>query len=323
MTDNAWLLLSDPSPTLRHRVLTELLDVPASDEEVQDLAVGREREIEALLTPEPGDLKEQAWMLCRAAYLGADRTRPVVAALAERVLARQLGDGSFPLRAFRSGRREERYSLVPLQVSLPLRGLAAVGYALDPRVERAYEWLLAQRLDDGSWPTGIASGQPAFVAGYRKLPGARGCRVNTQSALACLVQHPQRRGSEAAQRALDLLLQRETRDEAAIGTDLARLLGFEPATGFFTFYARFDLAFVVRVAADAGASVDDRRVRDLADFLSSRRGRGGLWEHPAYPSLSRWLTFDLLRNLGRLETGDWVGVAPRTRFRPYARPWRY
>ena len=38
------------------------------------------------------------------------------------------------------------------------RGLAAAGYAEDPRAERAYEWLLGQRLDDGAWPTGRASG---------------------------------------------------------------------------------------------------------------------------------------------------------------------
>jgi hypothetical protein len=32
------------------------------------------------------------------------------------------------------------------------------GFAEDPRAEQAYAWLLAQRLPDGAWPTGIASG---------------------------------------------------------------------------------------------------------------------------------------------------------------------
>jgi hypothetical protein len=44
--------------------------------------------------------------------------------------------------------------MVPLQTALPLRALAMCGYATDPRAERAYAWLLAQRLEDGAWPTG-------------------------------------------------------------------------------------------------------------------------------------------------------------------------
>jgi hypothetical protein len=283
----------------------------------------RQNEIDAVLTSESADLKEQSWALCRVAHLGADRAYPRIESVAERVLSHQLADGSFPLREFRRGRADSQYSLVPLQVSLPLRGLAAVGYATDPRAERAYEWLLSQRLEDGSWPTGIASGQPGFVAGYRRLPGARGCRVNTQAALACLVQHPARRESEVTRHGLDLLLQRETRDEAALGTDLARLVGKEPPNGFFTFYAKFDLALILRMAAEAGASVTDERIGDLVEFLLGLRGRFGLWEHPSAPALTRWLTFDLLSSFRRLETGDWVGVAPRMQFRPQAREGRF
>ena len=62
--------------------------------------------------------------------------------------------------------------------------------------ERGYEWLLAQRLADGSWPTGMAFGQRGYVAGYRRLPRSDGCRANTTGALACLAHHPRRRTSE-------------------------------------------------------------------------------------------------------------------------------
>ena len=61
--------------------------------------------------------------------------------------------------------------MIPLQTALPLRGLAAVGAAEEPFCERAYEWLLAQRLEDGAWPSGLASGVHGYVAGYRRLTG--------------------------------------------------------------------------------------------------------------------------------------------------------
>jgi hypothetical protein len=321
MTGAEWLLLCDPSPVLRHRVLTELLDVPPADPEVRDLAERRARspEVTELLAAEPAGLKEIVWTLCRLGYHGVDRADPRVAALAERLLDRQHSDGSFPLHAFR---HTDTYSTIPLQNSLPLRGLAAVGYATDPRAERGYEWLLAQRLDDGAWPTGRAAGQTGYVAGYRSLPGSAGCRANTQAALACLVLHPTRARAEPTRRALDLLLQRETRDEWALGTEVARLRGLEPPAGFITFYARFDLAFILELASRAGATLEDPRIADLADFLLRQRGPAGLWEHPAHPELARWLTFELLSSLRRLSGGDWAGVAPRLPFRPSRKPRR-
>jgi hypothetical protein len=98
---------------------------------------------------------------------------------------------------------------------------------------------------------------------------------------------------------------------------VARLTGVEPPTGFVTFYARFDLAFVLELAARCGAARDDARVAGLVDFLLGLRGENGLWQHPSYPELARWLTFDILVNLRRLEAGDWVGLAPRTSFHAY------
>ena len=263
-----------------------------------------------------------SWTLCRLAFLGFGRELPLVRVIAERLLAHQAGDGSFPLEDVRDGTGESRYSMIPLQVSLPLRGLAAVGYATDPRAERAYEWLLEQRLDDGAWPLGMAAGQPGYIAGYRRLPGSKGCRVNTEAAIACLVLHPDRRRSEATRRALDLLLQRETREEWSLGSEVARLAGTDEVPGFITAYARFDLAFVLEIASRAGAAADDPRVRDLVAFLLDGRGREGLWEHPERPELGRWLTLEILLSLRRLESGDWAGAAPRVPFRALRQPRR-
>jgi hypothetical protein len=303
------LLLADPSPALRRRVLTELLDVPADDPEVRELTALVRRD--PSLDDRPTDLRAAAFQLCRLAYAGIGREHPRVRELAKQIFAQQRADGSFPLP------REGMYSLMPLQTALPLRGLAAAGYAEDPRAERAYEWLLDQRLDDGAWPVGIAHGQKGYIAGYRRLPGSPGCRANTTGALAALAFHPTRAPSEAAHAPLDLLLQRETRDEWSLGWEVARLTGIEPPAGFVTFYARFDLAFVLELAARCGAARDDPRVDELVEFLLGLRGENGLWRHPSYPELARWLTFDILRSLRRVEGGDWIGLAPRTGFRAY------
>jgi hypothetical protein len=315
----AILLLGDPSPLLRRRALVELLDVPADDPEVAELTalVESDPAVAALLAGTTSELRELSFNLCRLAYAGLTRDHPRVAELAEALFGYQQDDGAFPLRAF--VRKRSPYEMIPLQTGLPLRGLAAAGYADDPRAERAYQWLLAQRLPDGSWPTAHAAGHAGYVAGYRRLPGSPGCRANTTAALACLALHPTRAQSNAARTALDLLLQRETRDEWALGSELARLVGVAPAAGFITFYARFDLAFLLELATRLGAGADDRRLVDLVAFLESRRTSHGLWQHPAYPDLSRWLTFDLLLSLRRLAEGDWVGAAFPTSFRAYPR----
>jgi hypothetical protein len=322
MNDVLALLLCDASPALRHRVLTELLDASADDPEAADLDRRRRAmpRVRDLLAIEATDARQLSWALCRLGYLGFDRSEPGVAALAERLFARQAPDASFPIADFYLGLGESRYSMMPLQAAIPLRGLASVGYATDPRAERAYDWLLAQRLDDGAWPVGVASGQPGYVAGYRKLPGSLGCRVNTEGAIACLVLHPERRRSEETRAALELLLQRETREQWALGSEVARLVDVGIVPGFITSYARFDLAFVLELAARAGVSSDDPRVVDLVTFLLGLRGSAGLWEHPERPDLGRWLTFDLLRTMRRLDAGGgWLAGAPRLPFRAYPR----
>ena len=54
MSDAELLLLADPSPALRFRVLTELLDVPVDDPEAADLAGRRDTGLEAALAGAAG-----------------------------------------------------------------------------------------------------------------------------------------------------------------------------------------------------------------------------------------------------------------------------
>lgn len=346
MTTWVPLLLADPSPCLRRLVLTELMGRGDDDTEAQELAAVRDddplvaelvglQEEDGSWDPArlpanapAGRVQCTAQALTRLGYLGLGPAHPAVAQAAAYLFSQQREDGAWPLTWGRPDGEEdgarEGYTMVPLQTALPLRGLAACGYAEDARAERAYDWLLAQRLPDGAWPTGIAGGAGEAgvygrVAGYRRLAHSRwGCRSNTTGALICLALHPARRSGPEARRALDLLLGRETREEATVGFEVARVLGAEPSRGFLTYYARFDLALMLYLCSRVGATTDDPRVADLVRFLRGLQGPHGLWEYARRPHVSRWVTFDLLRSLSRLdETEKWVSLEPRTPFQPY------
>lgn len=340
------LLLADPSPCLRLMVLRDLFNRDDSDPEVAELAGMRAHDplVEEVLRYQQKDgswglgtvaagriggsqVLVTGFALARLGHLGFDRSHPAVRRGAEFLFSSQLPDGSWALEeeaALTDGSSDlpqnERYTMIPLQTALPLRGLAACGFAGDPRAERAYEWLLAQRLEDGAWPTGIAAGVYGGVGGYRRLAHSRwGCRSNTTGALICLALHPERRRSPEARKALDLLLGRETRDASALGVETARLLGAAPARGFLTYFARFDLALLLDLCARVGVSTEDERVKGTIEFVRGLQGEFGLWEHPQDPRLSRWLTFDLLRSLSQIDLNeDWISMEPRTPFQAYS-----
>jgi len=269
-------------------------------------------------------LRATTQALLRLGYLGFAKEHPAVQRGAEYIFSAQQLDGSWPLPGADDEEEGERYSMIPLQTALPLRALAACGLATDPRAERGFEWLLAQRLPDGAWPTGIAAGVHGYVAGYRRLAHSRwGCRSNTTGALICLALHPTRRSDPAARRSLDLLLGRETREVHAVGFEVARIIGAEPTRGFLTYYARFDSALLLDLCWRIGASAADDRVADLAGFVGKLQGAYGLWEYASRPQASRWVSFDILRSLSRLGgPAAWISLEPRTPFRPYPRQTR-
>ena len=341
------LLMADSSPCLRSLVLRQLLNRGADDSEVCELLALRERDslVADLLQMQEADgfwrRGDMAWSafsepvratslaLMRLGYLGFEADHPAIRRGAEALFSVQRADGAWPLgsgddETGETDRSNEGYSMIPLQTALPLRALAACGYATDPKAERAYEWLLAQRLPDGAWPTGLAAGTFGRVAGYRRLAHSRwGCRANTTAALLCLAYHPQRRNGVEAQRGLDLLLGRETYERHTLGFEVARLLGMEAVRGRITFHARFDLALILDLAWRIGASLEDERLASMLQFVREQQGAYGLWEYPARPQATRWITFDLLRSLSRLDqTTAWVSMEPRTPFQAYSsRKW--
>lgn len=330
----SWTLLTDRSVNLRYLVLKHLMQ----SDEAEELEKHREedsfvKELLSLQNPDGswgqsammgnapgGALQTTSQALTRLGFLEFDQKHPAVSKGAEYLFSQQEKDGSWPLGNYGSDSNgQDYYDIMSLQTSLPLLGLAMTGYADDIRAEKSYDWLLEQRIDDGGWPTGVASGNYGYVAGYRRLAHSRwGCRSNTTAALTALSLHKDRSRGEEARRALDLLLGRETRERHHIGYDTARTIGVEESTGWITYYARFDLAHILKLCVRLGASLEDPRVEDLAGFVIDQRGENGLWEYPSKPQASKWVTYDLLRTLDELgRDADWTGSEPRTPFQPY------
>ena len=327
--NRAALLLADPSPSLRYLVLKHILNNGES-KEAQELRRQEDPLVTELTKLQKPDgswenrMQTTIQALLRLGYLESEH--PAIARGAEYIYKQQQPDGSWSLGSYSmDAERDTNYDAVSLQTSIPLRALAQCGYATNKRSEKAYEWLLKQRLPDGAWPTGLAKGNYGYVAGYRKLPHSRwGCRSNTTGALACLALHPSRRRSSETQKALEHLLARETRERQNVGYDVARIIGAEKASGFFTYYAHFDLAQVLDLCWRIGASSEDPKVADIIEFIHKLQGQYGLWTYNKRPHASRWITYSILNSLRNInDEVDWINIDPRTPFQPYPKRRRY
>lgn len=256
-------------------------------------------------------------------YFGLNAEHSAVKKGAEFIFAQQQKDGSWSLvtpgALLDGAARDIKYHMIPLQTALPLLGLAWAGYAADPRAEVAYNWLLNEELPQGGWPSGRHYEKYIFAAGYRRLAHSKyGCRTNTTAAVSALALHPKRRMSQPAQRGLDLLLAHETRQTHTLGFEVARIIGAERPRGGFTYFRRYDVAQILDLCWRIGASLDDGRVADNVRFVKELQGSHGLWEYRRHPEVSRWITFDLLRSLSRLDKeSDWLSIEPRTPFQLY------
>ncbi len=335
------LLLADPSPSLRVLVLRDLLLRPETDEEVKELQTLQSYDplVKKFLALQDSDgsfrgeeggssilgrIRLTGQTLMALGYLGLGPDHPAVNRGAEFIFSHQQADGSFPLIAqgavLDGGRAGDvKYHAMPIQTALPLLGLALAGYATDKRAEAAYEWLLKEELAEGGWPSGRHQDKYIFAAGYRRLAHSKfGCRTNTTAAVSALAHHPSRRTSESARRGLDKLLAHEHRQAHTLGFEVARIIGTERSRGGFTYFKRYDVAQILDLSWRIGASLEDARIAEDVKFVKDLQGPYGLWEYQRYPEATRWITFDILRSLSRLDQEtDWLSLEPRTPFQAY------
>jgi hypothetical protein len=268
-------------------------------------------------------VRSTSFALQRLGYVGLPSDHPAIIKGIEYIFSHQRNDGSWSIpRTYDSSSLDGGvYTMVPLQTSIPLLGIAATGHATDNRAEKAYEWLIESRLDDGAWPTGKVGEVLGYRAGYRRMPHSDwACRTNTTLALTVFAHHPTRRSGPEARRALDLLLGRETRDRQTVGLNVARLMGFEQHRGHFTYHARFDPGLILDLSWKIGASRNDERINDLVNWFTEQQGPFGLWEYQPRPEATRWVTFDILRSLSRIDdTEEWISQTPKTPFSAYSK----
>lgn len=334
------LLLTDPSPCLRYLVLKELVHREEDDQELNELSQLRDKdplvtELVKLQKPSGAwdsfsnsriankdNITLTSMALQRLGYFGYDKEHASVKKAAEFLFSKQEDDGAWPMPGKKDLIDEEvGYQMMPIQTAIPLLGLAMTGHSTDKRAEKAYDWLLEQKLDDGAWPVGISAGNYGGIAGYRHLAHSKfGCRSNTTTVLTCFAYHPKRKNSEQAKRALDHVLGTDMMLRSNLGYTIARLIGLEKSFGRITYMAKFDIAHLLDLCWRIGANLDDERVQDFIDFIKEQQGKYGLWEYASNPKATRWLSFDILRSLSQLDkASEWISMEPKTPFQAYSK----
>ena len=239
----------------------------------------------------------------------------------EFLFSKQQKNGCWRTKNENIDKDSEGYDWIPAQTALPLTGIAAAGYGEDPRAQEAYKWLFEKQLDEGTWPAGWKNGTYGYIAGYRKMPHSRwGCRTNTTAVLMSLAYNQKLAQSDKAKSALDLLLARESQDLHNLGFNLARILGFEPIKGLFTFFAKFDPLLSLMLAKKIGADLNDERVVKLYGFIKSALNENNLFEYKSRPQASRWISYGILKTLKDFpqDTG-WQSNQFTTPFRTYGK----
>ena len=159
------LLLTDRSISLRYLVHKHLLDSDETEElKAQRMNDPIVRGLIKLQRPNgswnatsitgnapQGKVQTTSQALTRLGYLELDPEHDVIKRGVEYLFSVQEKDGSWPLGNYKTDADgQDGYDVMSLQASLPLRGIASTGHVKDPRAEAAYDWLIDQRLDDGS-----------------------------------------------------------------------------------------------------------------------------------------------------------------------------
>jgi len=193
--------------------------------------------------------------------------------------------------------------------------LVQAGYADDPRVERAFGWLLAMRQDDGGWSVPMVTYKLDRETQYRlsseyaeplepdrSKPFSHMC---TGMVLRAFAMHPVYRRCEAAQHAAELLAARFFQPDAHTSYQAA------------SYWVRFEYPFWwnnLLAAMDSvtriGLGLDNAQVRRARDWFVENQEPDGLWrvtyaqearDTPKNRATQLWITLAICRVLQRLQ----------------------
>jgi len=161
--------------------------------------------------------------------------------------------------------------------------LVQAGYADDPRVEKAFQWLLGMRQVDGGWSVPMITHKLDRATQYRlsseyaeplQLDRSKPFSHNaTGMILRAFAVHPQYRHSEAAQTAAGLLKSRFFQPDAYTSyQDASYWLRFE-----YPFWWN-NLVSALDSLARLGLSRADVQIKQALDWLAEHQENSGLWK---------------------------------------------
>ena len=338
----AWLL-EEENPSVRCFILRDLLDREEDDPEVQaaKAAIPTSKVVAKIFSkqrvegyweeptnPYHPKYRSSYWQIMTLGQLGMDRSDERVRRACENVFRFQLGEGGFssytPERASKEYKwlREKGKKLPPPNEWVPslvfehqyscLTGnmaaaLIRIGYADDPRVRKALEWLVKVQNRDGGWlcPYWRAHIRDKHGCFYGTICPMEGFSEIPREKLTKEMEHAVERGAEFL--LMHRLFKADHHNYKVINQSWLKL-------GFPWFYG-YNILRGLDVLTKLGY-VEDGRLSDAVEVLLQKRCQDGKWILESAPTgrmqanleavgkPSKWITLNALRVLKRLHKSD-------------------
>jgi hypothetical protein len=313
------LLRFDPIPWLRstdNRAITAILRRDLGGERLDTRALWELPEPTRLLrrqqpdgswpypTPRPGpqnyDLYQTLQVLARlVTQFGFDRRHPAIERAADYVFSCQSRDGDY--RGIYGRQPAPTYTPALMEV------LILAGYADHSSIDRAFQWLLSSRQDDGGWAIAARTRDQRLVRDWQEVMAAPPIEADrsrpfshlvTGMVLRAFAAHPRMRRSTAATTAARLLKERFFQPDRYPDRQAA---GYWTKFGFpFQFT---DLLTSLDSLGKLGFPASDPNVAAALAWFRSRQNRDGSFAldllRARDPDLRYWLGLALCRAIAR------------------------
>jgi hypothetical protein len=334
-------LLEENNPSVRYFTLRDVLGKHENDPKVlaAKLAIPKSKVVKKILEKqspkgyweEPTNAyhpkyKSSYWQIMTLGQLGIDKNDKKVERACEYIFQFQLNDGGFSSHTQATASKEYDWFLKK-ERELPLRdewiqsivfehqyscltgnmaaALTRMGYADDPRVSKALEWLVKIQNKDGGWLC------PYWRA---HVKDTHGCFYGTICPLEAFSETPRKDLTKEMQQAIERgaefllmhhLFKADHHDYRVINKSWLKLS--------FPWFYGYNILRGLDVLIKLGY-VNDKRLNDAVEILLQKRQRDGTWILESAPigrmqanieakgRPSKWITLIALRTLKRLSS---------------------
>lgn len=246
------------------------------------------------------------------ADLGLRRGEPAVDQVVEKVLANTSSEGpvqvlvNLPKRFGGSG--EDEMSWMLCDAGSTLYALARMGWAEDPRVQRAGKYLASLVREENGWPCAATASLGAFRGPGKAIDPCPYANLLMIKALGCFGETY----ADPLEQGLTTLASLWEQRREVKPFLFAMGFGFEKLKAPFVWY---DILHVLDVLSQFRAARRFGPVREMADIVAGKADEEGRfkpesiwmdwrgWDFGQKREPSRWLTFLVLRALGRFDGG--------------------